>query len=121
MTMRPPDILCSSSARPPGNAASKRWPARCSMRIGSMSASGRRARPAFCGTGSPRAVNRGRFPPAGDAGRPKILELRHVSGWHGTCFGSRSEEHTSELQSRENLVCRLLLEKKKHTDAKLVL
>src|SRR5690606_40615573 len=27
--------------------------------------------------------------------------------------GSRSEEHTSELQSRENLVCRLLLEKKK--------
>src|SRR5690606_39588515 len=28
---------------------------------------------------------------------------------------SRSEEHTSELQSRENLVCRLLLEKKKQT------
>src|SRR5690606_39894331 len=27
--------------------------------------------------------------------------------------GGRSEEHTSELQSRENLVCRLLLEKKK--------
>src|SRR5438445_1913801 len=29
--------------------------------------------------------------------------------------GSRSEEHTSELQSRQYLVCRLLLEKKKHT------
>src|SRR5690606_6348624 len=28
---------------------------------------------------------------------------------------TRSEEHTSELQSRENLVCRLLLEKKKYT------
>src|SRR3712207_8476140 len=28
---------------------------------------------------------------------------------------SRSEEHTSELQSRQYLVCRLLLEKKKHT------
>src|SRR3712207_7713994 len=28
-------------------------------------------------------------------------------------FGSRSEEHTSELQSRQYLVCRLLLEKKK--------
>src|SRR2546430_4906849 len=27
---------------------------------------------------------------------------------------SRSEEHTSELQSQSNLVCRLLLEKKKH-------
>src|SRR5690606_30457005 len=30
----------------------------------------------------------------------------------------RSEEHTSELQSRENLVCRLLLEKKKNIDNK---
>src|SRR5690606_40500894 len=30
-----------------------------------------------------------------------------------TCNRFRSEEHTSELQSRENLVCRLLLEKKK--------
>src|SRR5690606_42153422 len=29
----------------------------------------------------------------------------------------RSEEHTSELQSRENLVCRLLLEKKKKESA----
>src|SRR6266511_5960352 len=31
----------------------------------------------------------------------------------GSRCPSRSEEHTSELQSRENLVCRLLLEKKK--------
>src|SRR5690606_42038092 len=30
----------------------------------------------------------------------------------------RSEEHTSELQSRENLVCRLLLEKKKKKEHK---
>src|SRR2546430_8642265 len=29
--------------------------------------------------------------------------------------GLRSEEHTSELQSQSNLVCRLLLEKKKHS------
>src|SRR5260370_24418339 len=34
--------------------------------------------------------------------------LRHLG-----CLGSRSEEHTSELQSHLNLVCRLLLEKKK--------
>src|SRR5207302_10848475 len=35
-------------------------------------------------------------------------------GCYGSsCWGNRSEEHTSELQSRENLVCRLLLEKKK--------
>ena len=32
--------------------------------------------------------------------------------WHAA--SGRSEEHTSELQSRRNLVCRLLLEKKKH-------
>src|SRR3712207_8740817 len=31
-------------------------------------------------------------------------------------FLARSEEHTSELQSRQYLVCRLLLEKKKKTD-----
>src|SRR2546421_4846288 len=41
------------------------------------------------------------------AGRVEILERP----------ASRSEEHTSELQSRSDLVCRLLLEKKKaHTD-----
>src|SRR5256884_6965028 len=33
----------------------------------------------------------------------------------GTDSTQRSEEHTSELQSRLHLVCRLLLEKKKHT------
>src|SRR2546430_8009077 len=31
-----------------------------------------------------------------------------------TSTSPRSEEHTSELQSQSNLVCRLLLEKKKH-------
>src|SRR3712207_7348889 len=33
----------------------------------------------------------------------------------GNVLGERSEEHTSELQSRQYLVCRLLLEKKKKT------
>src|SRR2546426_1732797 len=37
-------------------------------------------------------------------GRPYFVDLS---------YGSRSEEHTSELQSPCNLVCRLLLEKKK--------
>src|SRR5215208_8274787 len=32
-----------------------------------------------------------------------------------SCCSNRSEEHTSELQSRGHLVCRLLLEQKKHT------
>src|SRR5690606_40274808 len=41
---------------------------------------------------------------------------RPMPGWRssrGSRTLSRSEEHTSELQSREKLVCRLLLEKKK--------
>src|SRR6266511_5468558 len=48
-----------------------------------------------------RSRPRGRRP----AGLPPRARSRR---WRG-----RSEEHTSELQSRENLVCRLLLEKKK--------
>src|SRR5690606_41496841 len=35
-----------------------------------------------------------------------------VAGQRAAQVAQRSEEHTSELQSRENLVCRLLLEKK---------
>src|SRR5690606_40901045 len=35
-----------------------------------------------------------------------------LPGLYASGEASRSEEHTSELQSRENLVCRLLLEKK---------
>src|SRR3712207_8416308 len=45
-------------------------------------------------------------PPAGAGGRA----ARSV----GNDTRRRSEEHTSELQSRQYLVCRLLLEKKKH-------
>src|SRR5690625_5594238 len=42
------------------------------------------------------------------------LKLKGMSpGWHGIHIHERSEEHTSELQSRGHLVCRLLLEKKK--------
>src|SRR5690606_11743457 len=42
--------------------------------------------------------------------------LRWLDGYHAAKY--RSEEHTSELQSRENLVCRLLLEKKKKKQTK---
>src|SRR5690606_39373829 len=41
-----------------------------------------------------------------------IVVASTATNWYGH-EGSRSEEHTSELQSREKLVCRLLLEKKK--------
>src|SRR2546422_6626956 len=43
---------------------------------------------------------------------PLTLALIH-SRWYLDERGNRSEEHTSELQSRLHLVCRLLLEKKK--------
>src|SRR5690606_4173320 len=43
---------------------------------------------------------------------PAYLLITRCS-WSRSTIGPRSEEHTSELQSRENLVCRLLLEKKK--------
>src|SRR3712207_8263327 len=46
---------------------------------------------------------------AGDAGAADDLALDRQRA-------VRSEEHTSELQSRQYLVCRLLLEKKKHND-----
>src|SRR5436309_5836519 len=39
--------------------------------------------------------------------------MRGAASGRPLVHSERSEEHTSELQSRENLVCRLLLEKKK--------
>src|SRR5207302_5813318 len=50
-------------------------------------------------------------PPAHTA--PSWRAKRCVSTSPANLAPCRSEEHTSELQSRENLVCRLLLEKKK--------
>src|SRR3712207_7787837 len=40
--------------------------------------------------------------------------------FYGTATHARSEEHTSELQSRQYLVCRLLLEKKKKTQLYII-
>src|SRR5690606_41791765 len=47
---------------------------------------------------------------AAPSARPLLLPAERLPS---LARGLRSEEHTSELQSRENLVCRLLLEKKK--------
>src|SRR3989442_4489652 len=56
----------------------------------------------------------------GSAGEPDGIEPRPGESRPGECVGwevtfVRSEEHTSELQSRPHLVCRLLLEKKKNS------
>src|SRR5690606_42131445 len=40
----------------------------------------------------------------------QLFNRHHKFTWNGQKSFFRSEEHTSELQSRENLVCRLLLE-----------
>src|SRR5207302_8812744 len=45
--------------------------------------------------------------------RNTVFYFRKVPLFYIPFLYKRSEEHTSELQSRENLVCRLLLEKKK--------
>src|SRR5690606_19524963 len=55
--------------------------------------------------GPPRRARRSLRRPHRARGAPRRARSPGTSG--------RSEEHTSELQSRENLVCRLLLEKKK--------
>src|SRR3712207_9186842 len=66
----------------------------------------RRGRAALGGhDGRPRAVQRDR--PAGH----RLPEPRHEEEG-----ARRSEEHTSELQSRQYLVCRLLLEKKTNAE-----
>src|SRR5690349_24171999 len=60
----------------------------------------------------PDHQDRGERGRAGDEGRvPAPDRSDGVPGQPGA--GGRSEEHTSELQSRRDLVCRLLLEKKK--------
>src|SRR5258708_30071058 len=55
-----------------------------------------------------RSHHHGRRRPADSTARRLQLHLRFDSP------DARSEEHTSELQSPDHLVCRLLLEKKKH-------
>src|SRR2546422_1252364 len=49
---------------------------------------------------------------SGDLNRG-VIQKNFDGGIHGGGVDQRSEEHTSELQSRLHLVCRLLLEKKK--------
>src|SRR5207302_4077864 len=94
----------------------------------------RAARTEWTGTRGPRLQARAESgescPPGAAPGRCPIHPLRPAgpttstpaplrgrpgsrARWRGSP-SPRSEEHTSELQSRENLVCRLLLEKKKN-------
>src|SRR2546422_3230539 len=59
---------------------------------------------------------------ASATGRLDVVQVKVSDGVAVPVFGlSRSEEHTSELQSRLHLVCRLLLEKKKKKIKKKIL
>src|SRR2546430_7534811 len=64
------------------------------------------------------SIVRPRFDPGGRRALSELAHLRLQSAAQCLVLGNlapvRSEEHTSELQSQSNLVCRLLLEKKKH-------
>src|SRR5438105_12095307 len=75
---------------------------------------GPRAARRFAGHRELRRVRGGRDP-LSDAGRASALP-RDRDPAPGQADPERSEEHTSELQSRVDLVCRLLLEKKKSVD-----
>src|SRR2546422_3500437 len=77
-------------------------------------------RPSSRPPGTRRGPPRGTHPPSGRKSRgrrrgrsPRIPRATPRAPF--PCPTTRSEEHTSELQSRLHLVCRLLLEKKKNT------
>src|SRR2546427_6080618 len=60
----------------------------------------------------PISVERQAEEEGGAGERPRLADRAHADG-DADALRRRSEEHTSELQSQSNLVCRLLLEKKK--------
>src|SRR5437870_6304036 len=75
-----------------------------------------RSRAADAAESDSRSRSRCPVAPGKPAARPGAARGSHVDETHGARtppFELRSEEHTSELQSRGHLVCRLLLEKKK--------
>src|ERR1041385_5784282 len=81
----------------------------------SRSKSVSRVSPADCDTCSNHPTPGTETPPIADtAGVPGYCPDRGVARFHCPSTQARSEEHTSELQSRLHLVCRLLLEKKKN-------
>src|SRR5687768_17925676 len=76
-----------------------------------------RSRPRRSGRALRRGTGRRRAPAARRCPSEQEVPLSHGQLLAVLRF-DRSEEHTSELQSRLHLVCRLLLEKKKNTERK---
>src|SRR2546430_5789790 len=86
-----------------------RWPCATCKWSGCGDASGCRGKRNLPGRGRLKRI---RIPPV--EGLPFEWAAQRVARRHAS-KRLRSEEHTSELQSQSNLVCRLLLEKKKKT------
>src|SRR5262249_61869121 len=107
--------VSSSSSTPPPPPISPLFPYTTLFRShGRVPARGRRAGSRSLRRRSAsraRRTARLRFRPRRSRGAARLRSLRAAVA-AGT--GGRSEEHTSELQSLTNLVCRLLLEKKKN-------
>src|SRR5690242_20928721 len=74
------------------------------------------ARGAACGQGQHRRQAGQRNRQAWTHLDHHLVPFRGMLASKGPAMSRRSEEHTSELQSHVNLVCRLLLEKKKEED-----
>src|SRR6266496_6424100 len=105
----------------PSSAPVSRWPATRSPSTSSLasrsaaksvSGAGRKSRPASAATSPRNARRNASFSMVPCQLVPHTAPLRRPSR-NGS---ARSEEHTSELQSRRDLVCRLLLEKKKKNE-----
>src|SRR5690606_40020105 len=90
-TRRSSDLVPSSKVRPSASGCGGRWRG--------------------CGT-SVSARTDGRTGRGGPSAKPGPGRTGRERRRSAAATGGRSEEHTSELQSRENIVCRLLLEKK---------
>src|SRR5690606_42146941 len=103
-------IPCLSLRRPPPRPTL--FPTRRSSDLSSPGTPKMRSTPSFSSAATKRSDPLGIASPSvalvvGDVHSERAQEALSAQIGH-----SRSEEHTSELQSREHLVCRLLLEKK---------
>src|SRR5690348_12927079 len=101
-------VECTPTAKHPSLQFSCSRSTRGNVRTQSMREHVRKSTAPAC-----RAGWRQRIEPVVDAGNPNACASTGFGAARTPLDATRSEEHTSELQSSVHLVCRLLLEKKK--------
>src|SRR5690625_2693998 len=104
-------IVAGCDGTPPCTSSCRRDGQPCPQLLGALC----RSRPLLCRTGRRTCCQGSRL----RGGRPAAGRVEEAD--RGALRGGRSEEHTSELQSRGHLVCRLLLEKEKAWIPRLLL